>query len=313
MATFKLLASISLLFSIGLVNAAGPKFAPYFDVTFLDPGLPTISSRSGQNDFTLAFVLGGTEGCVATWASQFALDDPTILNPIKEVQNRGGEMILAFGGALGNYLEHRCSSASDLANAYKRALDIVGSNHLDIDVEAPIDLNIVNGALAQVQRERPEVTVSYTLMVQGDDYGVTPSLGVDVLVSAKRLGVRVDVVNAMTMEFPSSKPSWGDAVISAANATLYQMKEIWPEKSDQELRKMLGVTPMIGRNFNGKKFETSHGRQLVDWANENGIGYLSFWSSGRDNGGCNDIISPTCSGVEQDEFEFIRIFQNFRG
>lgn len=222
-------------------------------------------------------------------------------------------MILAFGGALGNYLEHRCTTAQDLANAYKRALDIVGSNHLDIDVEAPINLDIVNGALAMVQRERPQVTVSYTLMVQGDDYGLNPALGTDTLVSAKKHGVRVDVVNAMTMEFPSSKPSWGDAVISAANATLYQMKEIWPEKSDQELRKMLGVTPMIGRNFNGKRFETTHGRQLVDWANSNGIGFLSFWSIGRDNGGCNDVISPTCSGLVQGPYEFTKMFQGFNG
>jgi chitinase len=64
--------------------------------------------------------------------------------------------------------------------AYKQALDIVGTTHLDIDVEAPIDNNKVNAALAQVQRERPDVTVSYTLMVQGDDYGITPELGVKV-------------------------------------------------------------------------------------------------------------------------------------
>lgn len=282
-------------------------------MTFTNPGLPAISTASGQNDYTLAFVLGGSEGCVATWAAAYALDDPSILGPIKQVQQRGGEMILAFGGALGNYLEHRCTSAADLANAYKRALDVVGSNHLDIDVEAPINLDIVNGALALVQQERPQVTVSYTLMVQGDDFGLNPALGLDTLTSAKRHGVRVDVVNAMTMEFPSSKPSWGDAVISAANATLYQMKEIWPEKSDQELKKMLGVTPMIGRNFNGKKFEIAHGRQLVDWANSNGLGFLSFWSVGRDNGGCNDVISPTCSGLVQGDYEFTKIFQNFRG
>lgn len=310
MASWQLLAA-SVLLTLGLVNAAGPKFAPYFDVTFLNPGLPAVSTASGQNDFTLAFVLGGAEGCVATWAAVHALDDPAILGPIKQVQQRGGEMILAFGGALGNYLEHRCTSANDLANAYKRALDIVGSNHLDIDVEAPINLDIVNGALAQVQRERPQVTVSYTLMVQADDYGLNPALGVDTLISAKQHGVRVDVVNAMTMEFPSSQPSWGDAVISAANSTLYQMKEIWPEKSDQELRSMLGVTPMIGRNFNGKQFEVAHARQLVDWANANGIGFLSFWSIGRDNGGCSGI-SPTCSGIPQDDYEFTKVFQNFR-
>jgi len=293
-------------------SAAGPKFAPYVDVTFQNPNIAAISAASGQNDFTLAFVLGSTQGCVPTWAVQYALDDPIMLNPIKEVQRKGGEMILAFGGALGNYLEHLCPTVESLANAYKIALDTVGSKHLDIDVEAPINLDVVNGALAMVQRERPDVTVSYTLMVQADDYGLNPALGVDTLVSAKRLGVRVDIVNAMTMEFPSFKDSWGDAVIAAANATLYQMKEIWPEKSIPELKKMLGVTPMIGRNFNGKRFEVQHGRQLVEWANANQIGHLSFWSAGRDNGGCDGQVSPTCSGVPQEDFEFTRIFQGFR-
>jgi chitinase len=115
----------------------------------------------------------------------------------------------------------------------------------------------------------------------------------------------------MTMEFPSQMPSWGDAVISAANATLYQMKSIWPEKSDSELKSMLGVTPMIGRNFNGKRFEIGHGHQLVQWAKDNSIGHLSFWSAGRDNGGCDNTISPTCSGLNQEEFEFTRIFSGF--
>lgn len=289
-----------------------PKFAPYIDVTLSNADLPAISAATGQNHFTLAFVLGSTQGCVPTWAVQYDLDDPKILSGIQNVQGKGGEMILAFGGALGNYLEHLCPTADALANAYKKALDTVGSNHLDIDVEAPINLDIVNGALAMVQKERPQVTVTYTLMVQGDDYGLNPALGVDTLVSAKKHGVRVDIVNAMTMEFPSSKPSWGDAVISAAEATLGQMKEIWPEKSDAELKSMLGVTPMIGRNFNGKKFEIAHGRQLVEWANANKIGHLSFWSISRDNGGCNDIVSPTCSGLPQQDYEFTKIFQGFR-
>jgi len=307
------LLTLCLVLFLGTVNAAGPKFAPYFDVTFLNPGLPAVSAASGQNDFTLAFVLGSAQGCVPTWAVQYDLNDPTILNPIKEVQAKGGEMILAFGGALGNYLEHMCTTAEDLARAYKIALDTVGSNHLDIDVEAPINLDVVNRALAMVQQERPQVTVSYTLMVQADDFGLNPALGVDTLVSAKRHGVRVDIVNAMTMEFPSSRENWADAVIAAANATVYQMKEIWPEKSHTELKKMLGVTPMIGRNFNGKRFEVPHAHQLVQWANDNHIGFLSFWSSGRDNGGCDGQVSPICSGVPQDPYEFTRIFQGFRG
>ena len=183
---------------------------------------------------------------------------------------------------------------------------------MDIDVEAPVNLDLMNQALAQVQRERPDVTVSFTLMVQGEDYGLTPQLGVDVLKNAKQNGVRVDIVNPMAMEFGTISPDYGDAVINAAKAVLVQMKEIWPEKSDADLKKMLGVTPMIGNNFSGKVFELAHARKLVEWAKTERIGLLAFWSIERDNGGCRGQVSPYCSGVDQREYEFTQIFKGFQ-
>lgn len=169
----------------------------------------------------------------------------------------------------------------------------------------------MNQALAKVQQERPDVTVSFTLMIQGEDYGLTPALGVDVLKSAKQNGVRVDIVNAMTMEFGTISADYGDAVINTARMVLEQMAEIWPEKSAQELKRMLGVTPMIGRNFSGKVFEVPHARKLVDFANSERIGLLAFWSIERDNGGCQGTVSPYCSGTSQEEYEFTQIFKGF--
>jgi chitinase len=115
----------------------------------------------------------------------------------------------------------------------------------------------------------------------------------------------------MTMEFPKISDDWGDAVINAASMVLGQMSEIWPEKSSDEIKSMLGVTPMIGRNFNGQKFELSHASKLVNWAKLNNIGLLAFWSMERDNGGCSDVVSPYCSGVSQERYQFTKIFQTF--
>lgn len=204
-----------------------------------------------------------------------------------------------------------CATVDDLARAYKEALDAVGTTHLDVDVETTVNLDLMNQALAKVQQERPSVTVSFTLMIQGEDYGLTPSLGVDLLKNAKQNGVRVDIVNAMTMEFPKQSPDFGDAVINAAQMVVEQMKEIWPEKSEADLKRMLGVTPMIGRNFNGNVFEIAHARKLVDWAKSQNIGLLAFWSIERDNGGCPGNVSPYCSGTSQQEFEFTQIFKGF--
>ncbi|CAG7832823.1 unnamed protein product [Allacma fusca] len=297
------------------VSSHSLKFAPYYDVTLKDtPSLEEIYAKTGQKDFTLAFALGGFSGCEPKWGGEHDLETPRIIDPIRALQAKGGEFIIATGGAVGPYLEHLCTSVDSLAAGYKKILDVVGARHLDIDVEAPINNDIVTKALAQVQRERPDVTVAFTMPVQGDDYGLTDALGTAVLRAAKKNGVRVDIVNPMAMEYPTQKPDWGDSVIATGSAVLGQMKEIWPEKSDMELKRMLGITPMIGRNFNGKMFQVAHARKLVQWANENHIGLLAFWSAGRDNGKCpGGGISPYCSSVSQSEYEFIKTFQGFKG
>jgi len=302
------------LYLAKLSASAGPKFAPYYD-TFLNgrTDLRELSAKTGQKDFHLAFALGGFQPCIPTWGATYPIDDPIVMDPIREVQAQGGQMIIAFGGAMGPYLEHQCATSAQLANAYKIVLDTVGSTHIDVDVETTVNLDLMNGALAQVQRERPDVTVSFTLMVQGEDYGLTPgSLGVELLKHAKQNGVKVDVVNAMTMEYPKISPDFGDSVINVGLMVIEQLRVIWPEKSTAELKKMLGITPMLGRNFNGQKFEIAHATKLVNWANENQIGLLAFWSIERDNGGCSEIVSPTCSGIPQTEFQFTKIFQGFQ-
>jgi len=168
-----------------------PKFAPYIDVTRKDEfKLVDLSHKYGVKAFTLAFALGGSAGCEPTWGGEFPINEPFIINEIKAFKAIGGDVIVATGGAMGPYLEASCSSSQALAKAYKKILDTVGSTHLDIDIEASIGVDNMNAALAQLQKENPSITVSYTLMVQGDDYGVTNELGVNVLKNAAKHGVR---------------------------------------------------------------------------------------------------------------------------
>ncbi len=289
--------------------AAAPTAAPYVDITMPSPSLVDIANATGHKVFTLAFVLADSTGCNPSWGGTIPLDDPRIIGDIRALQAMGGEVIVATGGAAGPYLEYTCGSADALAGAYRRILDTVGTNHLDVDVEATIPQDMVNQALKTVQDERG-TSVSYTMRVLGDDYGMDP-YSVQVLRSAAAHGVDV-LVNPMTMEFGTSRPDWGDAVIAAAESTLRQMREIWPD--DANLARRLGVTPMIGRNYNGKIFDTGDARQLVEWANANHIGLVAFWSTGRDNGSCpGGGVSPTCSGISQGTFEFTSIMHGFTG
>jgi len=218
---------------------------------------------------------------------------------------------MSTGGPVAPYLEHVCSTAEDLAAAYKLLLDTVGTNDLNIVVESPITLSRMNTALALVQKERPTVTVSFTLGIQSEEYGITPTLGLLVLRDAIARGVRVDIVNAMVKDFQCTTADFGDCIVNTAVVVLSQLANIFPDKSEEELKRMLGLSPSIGVNFNGKTLQLADAQKVVDWAKQNEIAQLAFWTIERDNGGCPGMVSAYCSGVTQERFDFTRIFQTF--
>lgn len=52
--------------------------------------------------------------------------------------------------------------------------------------EASVPVDNMNSALKILQGEMPDLTISYTMMIQGDDYGLTDALGVEVLKNAAK-------------------------------------------------------------------------------------------------------------------------------
>jgi hypothetical protein len=277
------------------------------------PTLAQVAQATGVKHFTLAFIIGSAAGCVPTWGGSIPLNDSRIVGEINALRALGGDVAVSFGGAVGPYIQQVCSTQAAQASLIEQVIDTLQIKRIDFDIEASVDLTTMNKAIAQVQSQRSGTVVSYTLMVQGDTYGLTPSLGVDLLNNAKSNGVNVGFVNPMTMDFGSSM-EWGDAVISASQATLNQMATIWPEKTAAQRARMLEVTPMIGRNDTGPIFSLADGTKLVNWANSNHIGALAFWSVGRDNGGCpGGGVSATCSSISQSTYQFTSIFNGFVG
>jgi chitodextrinase len=306
-------AAVSATTSTSGGGGGSPRSWPYLDITMATPTLADVARATGQKYFTLAFVLGSSAGCVPSWGGTIDLNDARIAGEIRDLRALGGDVAVSFGGAMGPYLQSVCTTQASQVTAIERVIDAYGIKRIDFDIEASIPIDTMNKAIAQVQRERAGTTVTYTLMVQGDDYGLTPALGVDLLKNAKANGVNVGIVNPMTMDFGSSR-EWGDAVIAAAQSTLNQMAQIWPEKSSADLHRMLGVTPMIGKNDTGPIFSLADGQKLITWANGNHIGMVAFWSVGRDNGGCpGGPVSPTCSSISQTQYQFTKIFGGFTG
>jgi hypothetical protein len=291
-------------------NPGAITFAPYVDITMTTPSLVNAYNATGVKNYTLAFALGDSTGCNPAWGGTIPINDSRIINDVKALQAKGGQVVVATGGAVGPYLEHNCGTSAALLTAYKKVLDTVGTNYLDVDVEASIDANKVNTALKQLQAERG-TTISYTMRILGQDYGMDP-FSVQILQDAAAKGLNV-MVNPMLMDFGFSG-NWGDAMVSAANATVTQMKQIWPSKSDAQIKRLLGLTPMIGKNDTGQTTFQADARKLLTYAQTNHVGRIGFWSVGRDNGGCpNGTLSPTCSGVAQSGYEFTNIFKSFTG
>jgi hypothetical protein len=286
------------------------RFSPYADITMATPTLRDVANATGQKHFTLAFALADSSGCNPSWGGTVPLNDARVIGEVNDLKGVGGDVTVATGGAAGPYLENTCGSTAALLAAYEKALDAVGGNRLDVDVEASIPVAQVNTALKQLQSARG-TAITYTLRVQAQDYGIDP-FSVQILQDAASRGLNV-TVNPMLMDFGYTG-DWGSAIISAANATLAQMKQIWPSKSDADLKRMLGLTPMIGRNDTGPTTTQAIARQILSYAQSNHVGYIGFWSTGRDNGGCpNGGVSPTCSGISQSTYEFTNIFKAFTG
>lgn len=290
-----------------------PGFGPYIDITRGTPLLQDVARATGQKYFTLAFVLGDSTGCDPSWGGTIALTDPGIASQISALRAMGGDVAVSFGGAQGPYLNQTCASQAALASAIEKVMDTLSVHHLDFDIEASVPIDTMNRAIAQVQHDRPGTTVRYTLEIQADSFGLTPALGTDVLKNAVADGVQVGIVNPMLMDFASSGEEFGQAVIMAAQSTLKQMAAIWPGLSTAQLDKMFGGTVMIGDNDTGPVFSIADASTFIGWANSNHIAFVSFWSVGRDNGGCSGGVSPACSGLSQSQYQFTSIFRGFTG
>ena len=303
----------------GVAAPAGPlpdvAFAPYVDLT--TPPLPTMTDMAdatGHADVVLAFVLAGADGsCAPTWGGTTALTDPAVAGRIAGLKARGGRMTVSSGGALGDYLEKACPDAPSLARAYATALDAVGADHLDVDVETDrgrtVSSQRIAQALALLQQQRG---TRVTLTVQID--GVTEGLSDDArdLVAATTTAGVAARVNLMVMNF-EYQGSWADAMTGAARTAVGQLEALWPGSDPAEVRRRTGVTFMLGRNDMDMTTTPAAARAVVDDARATGYGGVGFWALARDNGSCpgTEDEADDCSGIVQEPWAFTRIAQGF--
>ncbi|WP_283133511.1 cellulose binding domain-containing protein [Rhizohabitans arisaemae] len=292
----------------------GLTHAPYVDMgSWPTPDLAAMAAASGLKGFTLGFVTAQGGTCKASWFQAYDPDTAWAKDRIDSLRAAGGDVKISFGGAAHTELAQACTDANALYNEYNQVVTTYGLKHIDLDIEggAVADTASVNRrsqVLARLQQTHPTLKVSLTLPVLPE--GLTPQ-GLNVVRSARDAGVNVDVVNVMAMDYYRNV-DYGDAAVQAAQSTFAQLRTLYPAKTDAQLWKMVGVTPMLGENDDHYIYNQADARQLVTFARSVQLGVLAFWDVTRDRNACTGPLWQ-CTNVPQTPYEFSRIFASYLG
>ncbi|WIM96318.1 cellulose binding domain-containing protein [Actinoplanes oblitus] len=297
----------------GSGSGGGVLVAPYVDMGVLSNGGTLASLADGGNvkSFSLAFVTAS--GCKASWFGAFDPRQKQFADQIGAIRAAGGDVKVSFGGATGVELAQACTSATALQAEYQAVVDAYDLKYIDLDIEGAASADTASidrrsTALAALQKANPGLKISLTLPVLPE--GLTAD-GLNVVKSAKNAGVDLDLVNIMAMDYGRSAQDYGDLAIQAVKSTKDQIKALYGN-SDAAAFKMVGVTPMIGKNDDSGTFTQSDAKDLVAFANANHLGFVSFWEMQRDKNACQGALFQ-CTNVSQTAFEFSKIFAGFKG
>lgn len=319
----KLLRAVLGTALVGSAASAGAaQLAPYFytwgygNTTYAVSSLMDARGKMGLNAATLAFVVsnGGcnTDSSVSNMQSD-----------ITAFQAAGGRVIISFGGANGTYLESTCT-ATQLSDLIGNMLQTTGVRAIDFDVEGgqlgnPALNTTRNAAIKTLRQRFPNLYVSLTL----PSVPVHPSwggggldhFGVAAVQSAAQAGAVIDIVNLMTMDFGGSYhngSTMSQLSQSAATAAVAQLAPIYPNKTNAQLWAMLGITPMIGNNdVAGETFTTNDAVTLTQFAQQKGVGHVSYWALQRDRPGSGPL--GEYSQVPQSIYQFYNTFKAVTG
>ncbi len=250
--------------------------APYVQIGSESTGdMAADLSASGNKYYTLAFLIPKS-GCTPEWEDG---DDAlgAFTSQVTAIKNAGGNVIISFGGETGGELAETCTSVSSLTAAYKNVVTTYGITRLDFDIEGdPLDNTAANSrrdqALAALQASNPAVQVDFTIPVDPDGL---ESNALALLNDAKSKGVKVSIVNIMTMDFGDGENALADAE-SAANATHTQLTSVYGGTS-ASIWATMGLTPIAGENDDDEDFTQGNAATLESFAASKGVGELAFW------------------------------------
>ncbi|MBS1894730.1 MAG: chitinase, partial [Actinobacteria bacterium] len=310
---------------------AVPVYAPYVDVTNTPTYPFQLPSSNPVSSVYLSFIVSDSEEpCTPSWGNFYTLNDAEqgldLDARTAQLRSQGGSVMISYGGQANTELAVDCTDPAKLQQAYLEPIQRYHAKAIDLDIEGASLADAAANkrraeAIAAVQKqlasEKKPLKVWMTLPVAAS--GLTAE-GIAAVQAMLKAGVKLEGVNAMTMDFGPGEGAAHDmlgTIERALVATQAQVQTLWRgaglPSSPSAAWGHVGVTPMIGVNdVTSERFTTKDARELSKFVEQRGIPRVSIWSLNRDSqcGGAFAKVgelSNTCSGVEQEPLEFTKI------
>ncbi|WP_314177318.1 chitinase [Streptomyces winkii] len=277
------------------------------------PNAADFMKESGLSQLTMAFILSDG-GCSPAWDGSRPLDGGQDAETIKAVQDAGGDVTPSIGGWSGNKLGEACSSAQDLAGAYQKVIDAYSLKSVDVDIESTEFENAetrqrVIDALKIVKDKNSGIKVYLT-------FGTTPqgpnANGKDLIQKGADAKLDVDGWTVMPFDFGDGTTDMAAATKSAVDGLAKTVGEAYGISTDDAYGKV-GFSSMNGKtDVQGESVSPSDFKAMVDYAKEHHLARASFWSVNRDRP-CDGGGADSCSGVDQQPWEFSKILAGYTG
>ncbi|MFB6283761.1 MAG: PKD domain-containing protein [Halobacteria archaeon] len=246
--------------------------------------LTELSDNAGTDTLVASFVLVGREGTNLTWNGFEYTDIGYMKDYVDDFQRKGGELIISFGGEHGTYISEKFEGRPEIVkDKYQKVIDMYDVDYIDIDdeqgtaFEPTESMKTKAKALKMLKKENPDLKISYTLDGNCQD-GLTLTRGKPPLEAAADEGLRPDKINVMVMgnsaqclapsafekgtddyeqavKFKEGDYSdWADppkeytrpeAYEATLNKAVDQVKEMYPDWSEKDIRRSMGPTVEI--------------------------------------------------------------------
>nr|BFE58528.1 hypothetical protein GCM10020063_030540 [Dactylosporangium thailandense] len=298
----------------GGTTTGGGTAAPYLYMGWGDPPNPqTVQSATGIKWFTMAFVLS-SGGCNPAWDGSRPLTGGVDQTAINQIRAGGGDVVPSFGGWSGNKLGPNCSTPQALAGAYQTVINAYGLKAIDIDIENTDEFendtvrNRIVDALKIVKQNNPSIKtiVTFGTATTGPGYYAQQLIS-----RAASTGANIDVFTIMPFDFGGGANMY-QSTVSASEGLKTMLKSAFGW-DDATAYKHMGISGMNGLSDQQENTSPAQWQQIRDYAQNNHLARLAFWSVNRDRPCPGGGVVSNCSGISQNNWQFTQITATFTG